>query len=50
MTLCPVALAVGCLKCPIYSICPVKMIIGDAKRTQVVPMKAPQNRTTESPR
>ncbi len=29
MTLCPVALAVGCKKCPIFSICPAKGIIGD---------------------
>ncbi|MGE4072278.1 MAG: hypothetical protein AB7E72_14000 [Lysobacterales bacterium] len=29
MTLCPVALAVGCRKCPIFSVCPAKSIIGD---------------------
>lgn len=29
MTLCPVALAVGCRKCPIFSVCPAKGIIGD---------------------
>lgn len=31
MTLCPVAIAVGCKKCPIFGICPVKSIIGDYK-------------------
>jgi len=31
MTLCPVALAVGCKKCPIVSVCPVKSQIGDYK-------------------
>jgi hypothetical protein len=31
MTLCPVAIAVGCKKCPIFGICPVKGIIGDYK-------------------
>ena len=31
MTICPVALAVGCKKCPIFSICPVKSVIGDYK-------------------
>jgi hypothetical protein len=31
MTLCPIAIAVGCKKCPVYSVCPVKGIIGDAK-------------------
>lgn len=29
MTLCPVALAVGCKKCPVFAICPAKGIIGD---------------------
>ena len=29
MTLCPVALAAGCKKCPIFSVCPVKGLIGD---------------------
>jgi len=31
MVLCPVALAVGCKKCPVFAICPVKSIIGDYK-------------------
>ena len=29
MTLCPVALAVGCRKCPVFAVCPVKGVIGD---------------------
>ncbi|MEO8039449.1 MAG: hypothetical protein ABI794_11800 [Betaproteobacteria bacterium] len=32
MTLCPIALAVGCRKCPIVSFCPGKGIIGDYKK------------------
>lgn len=31
MTLCPIALAVGCRKCPIFTVCPVKSVIGDYK-------------------
>jgi hypothetical protein len=31
MVLCPIAIAVGCKKCPIFGICPVKGIIGDYK-------------------
>jgi hypothetical protein len=31
MVLCPVALAVGCRKCPVFNVCPVKSIIGDYK-------------------
>ena len=29
MTLCPIAIAVGCKKCPAFSICPLKGSIGD---------------------
>lgn len=31
MTLCPIAIAVGCKKCPAFSVCPVKSLIGDQK-------------------
>jgi hypothetical protein len=31
MVLCPVAIAVGCKKCPVFGICPVKSVIGDYK-------------------
>ncbi len=31
MVLCPVAIAVGCRKCPVFNVCPVKGIIGDYK-------------------
>ncbi|WP_081644664.1 hypothetical protein [Arenimonas oryziterrae] len=30
MVICPIAVAVGCRKCPVFSVCPVKNIIGDA--------------------
>jgi hypothetical protein len=29
MTLCPIAIAVGCKKCPAFNVCPVKNVIGD---------------------
>ena len=29
MTLCPIAIAAGCRKCPAFSICPLKGVIGD---------------------
>jgi hypothetical protein len=29
MTLCPIALAVGCKKCPAFAVCPLKTVIGD---------------------
>jgi len=31
MTICPVAIAVGCKKCPAVSVCPLKSVIGDYK-------------------
>jgi len=31
MTLCPIAIAVGCKKCPAFSVCPLKGTIGDYK-------------------
>lgn len=34
MTLCPVALAVGCKKCPAFSVCPLKSVIGDYKKPE----------------
>jgi hypothetical protein len=46
MTLCPIALAVGCKKCPAFKPCPLKSVIGDydqaaeAKR-QATPSKRP---------
>ncbi len=32
MTICPVAIAVGCKKCPIVAVCPVRSVIGDYKK------------------
>lgn len=29
MILCPIAVAVGCHKCPAFSICPLKSVLGD---------------------
>ncbi len=31
MTLCPIALAVGCKKCFAFEVCPLKTVIGDYK-------------------
>ncbi len=32
MTLCPIAIAAGCKKCPAFSMCPLKGVIGDYKK------------------
>ncbi len=40
MTLCPVAIAVGCKKCPVFKVCPVKSVIGDYKPEEKTAPKA----------
>jgi hypothetical protein len=32
MTLCPIALVVGCKQCPALTVCPLKGVIGDYKK------------------
>lgn len=32
MKVCPVALAIGCAKCPVFKVCPAKGVIGDFKQ------------------
>ena len=34
MTLCPIALVVGCTKCPAFKACPLKGVIGDYKEPE----------------
>ena len=29
MTLCPIAIVAGCKKCPAFSVCPLKTVLGD---------------------
>ena len=41
MTICPIAIAVGCKQCPAFSMCPLKGVIGDYK---------PPSETETSPR
>ena len=39
MTLCPIALVVGCTKCPAVKACPLKGVIGDYKKPEEMPSK-----------
>jgi hypothetical protein len=43
MTLCPVAIAVGCKKCPIFAVCPVKGVIGDYTKEAAPPKAAAES-------
>ncbi len=36
MTLCPIAIVAGCKKCPAFSVCPLKTVIGDAPKEEDV--------------
>lgn len=45
MTLCPIAIAVGCKKCPVFPVCPVKTIIGDYKPEAKTSEKSAARRT-----
>ena len=36
MTICPVALAVGCEKCPAFSFCPLTTVLGDQQKEDEV--------------
>ena len=41
MTLCPIALTVGCKKCPAFSACPLKGVIGDYRKQEQTQTKQP---------
>ena len=36
MTICPIAIVAGCKKCPAFSVCPLKTVIGDAEKPDAV--------------
>lgn len=42
MTVCPVAIAVGCRRCPVFAVCPLKSVLGDQ-----APGGAPLDRAPE---
>lgn len=42
MTLCPVAIVAGCKKCPVFSICPLKSVIGDYIKETEQPKQSPE--------
>ena len=34
MTICPIAVVAGCKKCPAFSMCPLKSVLGDQGDSQ----------------
>jgi hypothetical protein len=45
MVICPIAIAVGCRKCPIFKVCPVKGLIGDYKPDEKAKSPPQQGKT-----
>lgn len=43
MTLCPIALAVGCRKCFAFQACPLKGVIGDYRKEEDAQARQPGN-------
>lgn len=41
MKICPIAVVVGCRKCPVFSVCPLKSVIGD--QVPAKPASAPKS-------
>ncbi len=45
MTLCPIALVAGCKKCPAFSVCPLKSVIGDYNPSTASKQSAPKSKS-----
>lgn len=41
MTICPIALVVGCRKCPAFTVCPLKGVIGDYRKPEELRIRKP---------
>lgn len=51
MTLCPIAIAVGCQKCPAFAVCPLKGVLGDHKKPEAdAPKPAERTGGTKTPK
>lgn len=49
MTLCPIAIAAGCKKCPAFSMCPLKSVIGDQPKAAQDSAKSPAAKSDKAP-
>jgi hypothetical protein len=48
MTLCPIAIAVGCKKCPAFAVCPLKGVIGDYMKEPPAAKRSATKKTKRS--
>jgi len=46
MTLCPIAIVAGCRKCPAFSVCPLKGVLGDQGKADDAKDKPAAGKTT----
>ncbi len=49
MTLCPIAIVAGCKKCPAFSVCPLKSVIGDQPREGPAKSAADADKSEKKP-
>jgi hypothetical protein len=49
MTLCPIAIVAGCKKCPAFSFCPLKTVIGDHKKEKKEQTKEQADKAENKP-
>ena len=47
MTICPIAIAVGCKKCPAFSFCPLTTVLGDQQKEDEVDSSNDESKWTE---
>ena len=47
MTLCPIAITAGCKKCPAFSFCPLKTVIGDQVKEERIEMSGKDEKQGE---
>lgn len=50
MTVCPIAIVAGCRKCPVYTVCPLKTILGDAGKQPPASTKPQPEAARKKPR
>ena len=49
MVICPIALAVGCQRCPAFKLCPLTTVLGDQEKNQKkIKTKSPKKNNHDS--
>jgi len=49
MTICPIAIAVGCKKCPAFKFCPLTTVLGDQQEEDEIEWSAGSTNTPNTP-